>query len=218
LPLAPFTFLEMKRNNAIIRSEYSQIYNKAWLMESIFSGNSFIKSFLTSILIFLAINTCSFSQSRESLVKAGYIEKFTHFVQWPEKTGNNDPANEFILAVIGKNTFGKDLEELFSKTKIKDNQVRIKYITKVEEIKDCMILFISGSEKNNLDKILEYTTGKSILTISDSKGFGKNGVIINMFSEGDYIKYEVNRNTLEKSGLKINSLLLNHAVIISSDN
>jgi hypothetical protein len=156
----------------------------------------------------------SYSQTRESLIKAGYIEKFTHFVQWPENSGNNDPENEFILAVIGKNTFGNDLEELFGKTKLKDNPVRIEYITTIDEIKGCMILFISGSEKNNLDKILKYTTGKSILTISDSKGFGKSGVIINMFSEGDYVKYEVNRSSLEKSGLKINSLLLNHAVVI----
>jgi|WetSurMetagenome_2_1015567.scaffolds.fasta_scaffold47044_2 hypothetical protein len=169
------------------------------------------------ILIFILnglFGHVTYCQSRESLVKAGYIEKFTHFVQWPETSGKNDNANEFILAVIGRNTFGKDLEELFSKIKIKDYPVRIKYITKIEEIKDCMILFISGSEKNDLEKILKYTTGKSILTISDSKGFGKSGVIINMFSEGNYIKYEVNRNTLEKSGLKINSLLLNYAVII----
>jgi hypothetical protein len=186
-------------------------------MENIFSGNNFIKSFLTSFLILLAINICSFSQSRESLVKAGYIEKFTHFVQWPESTGKSDLNDEFILAVIGKNTFGKDLEDLFGKTKIKENPVKIKYITSVDEIKNCLILFISGSEKNNLEKILNYTTGKPILTISDTKGFGLNGVIINMFSEGNYIRYEVNRNTLEKSGLKINSLLLNHAVIINSD-
>jgi hypothetical protein len=186
-------------------------------MENIFSGNNYTKSFLTSFLIILAIYTCSFSQSRESLVKAGYIEKFTHFVQWPESTDKSDLTDEFILTVIGKNTFGKDLEDLFSKTKIKENPVKIKYITSVDEIKNCPILFISGSEKNNLEKILNYTTGKPILTISDSKGFGLNGVIINMFSEGNYIRYEVNRITLEKSGLKINSLLLNHAVIINSE-
>jgi hypothetical protein len=172
---------------------------------------------LSIILIGVMSEKQSFCQSRESLVKAGYIEKFTHFVQWPESTGGSDVTNEFILGVIGKNTFGKDLEELFSKTKIKDNQVKIKYINSVDEIKNCMILFISVSEKNNLEKILNYTTGKPVLTISDTKGFGLNGVIINMFSEGNYIRYEVNRNTLEKSGLKINSLLLNHAVIINSE-
>ena len=173
--------------------------------------------FLTSVFSGVIDVNESYGQSRESLLKAGYIEKFTHFVQWPEISDINGSTNTFTIAVIGKNTFGKDLEELFSRTKVKNNIVKINYISTVDEIDDCMILFISGSEKNNLEKILHFTTGKPILTISDSKGFGVNGVIINMFFEGDYIKYEVNKRTLEKSGLKISSLLLNYAVIIKSD-
>ena len=151
-------------------------------------------------------------QSRESLLKAGYIEKFTHFVQWPDAS-----VDTFRITVIGKNTFGNDLEDLFRKTKVQNNPVKISYISSIEKISDCMILFISGSEKNNLEKILKYTSGKPILTISDSRGFGVTGVIINMFSENEYIKYEVNKLTLEKSGLTISSLLLNYAVIIKSD-
>jgi hypothetical protein len=159
----------------------------------------------------------SFCQTRESLIKAGYIEKFTHFVDWPGPTIQNDSASIFTIAVIGKNIFGEDLGDLFSKTKVKNRHVKIAYISSVDEIQNCRILFISGSEKNNLEKILHYTNGKPILTISDSKGFGANGVIINMFSEGNHILYEVNQSSLEKSGLKINSLLLNYAKIIKSN-
>lgn len=171
---------------------------------------------LTGLLGLIGVNE-SYSQSRESLLKAGYIEKFTHFVQWPDDPNNSISADTFKIAVIGKNTFGSDLDDLFSKTKIKNSLVKISYISSIEEISNCMILFISGSEKSNLEKILRYTSGKPILTISDSKGFGLTGVIINLFSEGGYIKYEINKQTLEKSGLIINSLLLNYAVIIKSD-
>lgn len=173
--------------------------------------------FLIFIIIGVMFEGESFCQSRESLVKAGYIEKFTHFVQWPESSNKSDSTAIFAITVIGENTLGHDLGELFSKTKIRNNKVRISYINSVNELHDCMILFISGSEKNNLDKILRFTTGKPILTISDSKGFGSYGVIINMFNDGNYIRYEINQSTLEKSGLKINSLLLNYAVILKSD-
>jgi hypothetical protein len=173
--------------------------------------------FLILIIIGFMTEEQSFCQLRESLIKAGYIEKFTHFVQWPEKSDKSDSTDTFKIAVIGKNIFGKDLSEIFSKIKVKDNPVKITYISSIDEIDNCMILFISESEKDNLDKILNYTTGRPILTISNSKGFGLNGVIINMFTDGNYIRYEINRNTLEKSGLIINSLLLNYAVIIKSD-
>jgi hypothetical protein len=169
---------------------------------------------LTSVFLGVIDVKETYCQSRESLLKAGYIEKFTHFVQWPDAKDYNVSDDTFSITVIGKNTFGSDLEDLFGKTKVKNNSVKISYISSIEEITNCMILFISSSEKSDLEKILKYTTGKPILTISDSKGFGITGVIINMFSEGGYIKYEINRRTLEKSGLKINSLLLNYAVII----
>jgi len=159
----------------------------------------------------------SFGQSRESLVKAGYIEKFTHFVEWPETSNSSDLKDIFIIALIGNNTFGTDMEDLFMQTKVKNKTVKINYISSTDEIDNCMILFISGSEKNNLDNILKYTTGKPVLTISDTKGFGEKGVILNMFLVGNYVRYEINRQTLDKSGLLINSLLLNYAVIIGSN-
>lgn len=177
--------------------------------------NSFMRLILlTSVFSGVIDVQESLCQSRESLLKAGYIEKFTHFVQWPVAPDSYTSTDTFCITVIGKNTFGSDLEDLFKKTKVKNNPVKVSYISSVEELTNCMILFISGSEKNNLEEILKYTTGKAILTISDSKGFGMAGVIINMFSEGGYIKYEINKRTLEKSGLIINSLLLNYALII----
>jgi hypothetical protein len=172
--------------------------------------------FLIFILTGVLSEKQSFGQTRESLIKAGYIEKFTHFVQWPE-TNNSDSRNTFTIALIGKNTFGSDLEDLFMRTKVKNKTVKINYISSTDEIDNCMILFISGSEKNNLDNILKYTTGKPVLTISDTKGFGEKGVILNMFLVGNYVRYEINRQTLDKSGLLINSLLLNYAVIIGSN-
>jgi hypothetical protein len=155
-----------------------------------------------------------FSQSREILVKAGYIEKFTHFVQWPEDTSNSDIQDKLVIAIIGENTIGDALSAIFSKSRDVRKEVKIIHLTSVDQIVNCMILFISGSEKENIDKILKYTTGKPILTISDSKGFCEKGVIINMFQDENYIHYQINRASLNKSGLIINSILLNYAVII----
>jgi hypothetical protein len=156
----------------------------------------------------------SMGQPRETLVKAGYIEKFTHFVLWPKQNTDEEGKDEFIIAIIGENTIGNALSDVLSKSNSKDKEFKIVYISSVEEINGCMILFISSTEKNNIDKILKFTAGKPILTISDSKGFGEKGVILNMFLDESYIRYEINRSSLDKSGLIINSLLLNYAVII----
>ena len=174
-----------------------------------------IKTFIimTFLLIEMAHVEFSFAQSREYLLKAGFIEKFTHFVEWPE-INNNSSSETFNIAVIGVNKFEHALEEIFSKVKVKNKSAKIAYISSVDEIKDCRILFISGKMDNILDEILNVTTGKPILTISENEGYGEKGALINMLLINDYIRYEINRTTLEKSGLKMSSLLLESAIII----
>jgi hypothetical protein len=175
---------------------------------------------LIVFLIFLSagiiIPDKAIAQLREYLLKTGYIEKFTHFIEWPEIQNDNDST--FKIAVIGENKFGHALEEIFNKVRVKNMTAKVTNISSVDEIKNCMILVISGSiNMNKLEEILHYTTGKQILTISENKGYGKKGVIINMFVADNYIRYEINRKTLELSGLKISSLLLNSAIIINTN-
>jgi nitrogen regulatory protein PII len=159
----------------------------------------------------------TFAQTREYLLKAGYIEKFTHFVEWPGISKTQDPTIAFSIAVIGENKFGSAIEKIFSNVKIGNKKVRIIYISSVDEIKDCNILIISESKRNELDEILNYTAGKPILTIGETSGYGKRGVVINMFIESNHIRYEINRTALDKSGLKISSLLLSSAIIVKTD-
>jgi hypothetical protein len=159
----------------------------------------------------------SFPQSREYTLKAGYIEKFTHFIDWPEISKRSDTSTIFSIAVIGENAYGNAIENIFSKVKVKNKKVRITYISSVDDIDNCQLLIISESEKRALDKIVSYTSGKPILTIGETEGYGKKGVIINMFIDHNHIRYEINRTALEKTGLKISSLLLSSAIIIETD-
>ena len=112
------------------------------------------------LVIEIVYSGYSYAQSREYLLKAGFIEKFTHFIEWP--SSGNDSSETFKIAVIGQNKFGNSLEEIFSKVKIKNKVAEIFYISSIEEINDCMILFISGTMDSKLNEILDYTTGKPV--------------------------------------------------------
>ena len=153
---------------------------------------------LAIILAVMIVTTKTYAQSTEYLLKAGYIEKFTHFIEWPESSNINDSTDAFSISVIGENKYGKAIEKIFSNIKVKNKNVLIKYISSVDEIGKCKILIISESKRNSIDEILSYTKGKPILTIGETKGFGKKGAIINMFIDNNYIRYEINRKALNK--------------------
>ena len=94
---------------------------------------------------------------------------------------------------------------------IKGKKVHIKYIKKIDDISGIHLLFISPTPKKILDKIVDYTKGKPILTISDSRGYAENGVQINFFMQDNNVCFEINNQSAITAGLTINYLLLESA-------
>lgn len=152
-------------------------------------------------------------QTRESMLKAGFVEKFTRFVEWDESRFGADTT--FKIAVIGENDLIVALVQIFMKVKVKDKKVIIKKITSANQLTDHRVLVISGEiPQQEVKSIVAATNGKHVLTIGESKGYGKLGLIINMIVVNDMIRFEVNKGLLERSGLKMSSLLLNSAILI----
>ena len=155
------------------------------------------------------------AQQSEYKIKAVFLEHFTRFIEWPKSSGVADPSTPFIIEVIGENPFGSILDEIYTKQKIKNKKVEIRYISTPDEIADCQILFISNSSRNILPEILSRTRNKPILTVSDTKGFAQKKVLINFYLSGDKIKFEINEEAVHESGLVVSYMLLNLARIVN---
>lgn len=158
------------------------------------------------------------------------------FIEWPAAAfaGADTPV---VVGVIGKDPFGADLDRLQQKT-VNGRRLQIKRFKgalefrgeetpgrrqtdlparqarKVAELKSCHILFISSSEKNFMPLILKPLKGASVLTMSDSDGFAREGGMIRFFDDGDRVQMEINLEAANKAGLKISSKLLSLAKVI----
>lgn len=169
-----------------------------------------IKRIQIIILLLLVFQLNGFSQTTEYMLKAGFLEKFARFTEWP-----NINKTEFKICVLGKNPFKKDLDKMYAKVKIKNLAVKLEYIENINELKNPDILFISSSERSNLSEILNQIKEKPILTVSDTRGFAQKGVIINFYETAQgTIHFEINKSTLSDSGLQMDLMLLQLAKII----
>lgn len=165
------------------------------------------------LMLFCVLHHSVQAQISESEIKAAYIERFTRFIDWPDDFENNT----FKIAVIGENPYNTALDDLFTDTKIKKHSVKLIYTNNLNDIKNVNLVFISGSEKKRINEILKAIGKRPILIISDTKGFCELGTHINMYVDENYIRYEINKEALEKSGLKVTSLLLVSAKIVKSN-
>jgi hypothetical protein len=139
-------------------------------------------------------------------LKAAVLYNFAKFVDWPPGTFPNAEA-PFQFCILGHDPFGKALK-LMESRQIGSRQVRIIKVTTVDAAASCQVVFISESERKRVADTLEFLLGRPILTVGDTPGFGKAGVMINLLLEDDKIVFEVNLRTADRSHVSVSSKLL----------
>ncbi len=153
------------------------------------------------------------AQANEYLLKAGYIEKIIHFIEWPEIQNNNDSI--FKIDVFGDEKFNYALGEIFNKVNAKDKKVKIRTVKNIEDITACQMLVISKIKQGDLNKLLNYVKGKPILTISDSEGFAEAGCFINFYEYENKLRFEINQKSMEDAGFTVDYRLLKVAKVLN---
>ena len=156
------------------------------------------------------------SESSEYLIKAGFIYNFAKLVEWPA-TAFPQPDSPIVIGILGNDPFGATLDRIVADKKISGRVIsvkRVKWSKDFKELKDCNILFISSSEKEHIDSVVEAMKGLPILTIGDAPGFAKRGGIINFTLEDNKVRFEVNVEAAKHADLTISSRLLTLAKIV----
>lgn len=158
---------------------------------------------LLGIIVLLPFKLAAFTEYQ---LKAAFMYNVAKFVKWetPKPPAGNSDIN---LCILGEDPFEESIEVIKSKT-IKQRHLSINNISQKSYLGNCHILFISKSEKNNLDAILKRAAGKSILTISDIDGFSDKGGMIGLAMEANKIKLEINLDNLKKEEIKVSAKLL----------
>ncbi len=156
------------------------------------------------------------SNDQEYSIKAAFIEKFTHFITWPQDKHSTDSSNTFNICVLGNNPFGDKLDTLARLTKIKKLPVKIYYLNHDDDISYCDIAFITRLPANQINAITHKARDSSVLTIADTPGYGEQGVIINFYSKEQFLGFEINRIESDLARFRISSRLLKLANIIET--
>lgn len=176
---------------------------------------------LPAFAIFLSFALAPVSSSadnfdlREYSLKAVFIERFTRFIEWPDEKSPNGQLNPFVLCVADNARLYKLLKEIYQTQKIQNRQVIVGRHDEVENLENCHLLYISEQQNRGLDELLEQTDGHPVLTIADTTGYARHGVMINFFmSHDNKIRFEINEQAIKKSGLYVSYKLLSVAKIV----
>lgn len=181
-----------------------------------------INFFAHSILIMAVLTlfcpqivTADSSSLNEYEIKAAYLYNFAKYVDWPLAVlpRENSPLT---FCVIGQGPINAVTESLSKKT-IKNRQLVIQQLGDIEDLSNCNILFINPVLKASLAKILAAAAHRSILTVSDIKGFAVAGGIIEFVPVDNKIRFAINNRAARQADLKISSHLLRLATTVTEN-
>lgn len=145
-------------------------------------------------------------------LKAVFLLRFGSFMQWP--TATDATPGDFVIGVLGEDPILPALETVVAGETVGGRRVRLVHYHGVHEVRDCEILFISRSRRDNIRHILHRLEGRPILTVSDSEGFTEAGGMVS-FEPGDRrIRLRVNANAVREANITISSKLLRVAEIV----
>ena len=146
-------------------------------------------------------------------IKAAYVFNFAKFVEWPPQTfpTPNAPIN---FCALGRTQTADEMDALMSGKSINGHAVKVRHLTKLDEIKDCQLLYIAAGI-GRPEPLLRALKGCSVLVIGDTPGFAVSGGMIGFVNENGRVLFEVNPGAVEHSHLKISSKLLALARIVS---
>jgi hypothetical protein len=146
-------------------------------------------------------------------VQAVFLFNFAQFVDWPPEVFP-DSQTPLVIGILGKDPFGNFLDETVRGEKVRGRAFRIDRYRRVEDVKDCQILFISRSEAKRLDAILSALEGRPILTVSNGEDFERSGGIIRFILDESKIRLSIDLEAAQAARLTFSSKLLRSAEIV----
>ena len=150
--------------------------------------------------------------SQEFQLKAAFLVNFTRFITWPEQAFS-PLQQELNLCVAGKNPFGSALNSVEHKN-INGHAISIVYAESLRKPQQCHLLYVSSSEKSDLQSLLSHLDHQPVVTISDIPGFVDAGGSIEFVIKEDRLSFIINNSELKQRGIQAGASMLDLATSV----
>jgi uncharacterized protein DUF4154 len=140
-------------------------------------------------------------------VKGAYLYNFLTYIEWPE-TAFGQPAAPFRLCLLGRDPFGKALDDLVRGESVGTHRIVIERLKEDQAVASCHAVFISDLEDERLDAIVRVTEKRSVLLVGESPRLNQlcGGIVFAV--EGERVRFDINLPALTSRGLKVSAKLL----------
>ena len=147
--------------------------------------------------------------------KANLLYNIAKFVEWPDMRAT--PGSPLVFTILGEDDLAGELAGVLSSKSVNGHPVFVRFARRPQDARGSQILYVASSAVPQLEAALAAVDTSAVLTVSDAPGFAAHGGMVGFSTEGDRVRFEVNLDRAERTGLKLSAKLLSLARLVSSD-
>lgn len=150
------------------------------------------------------------SAAPDVAVVAAFLYNFARFTEWPHLPG----GAAIVACVVGNDEIAEALTGIVRGKNIGGHALTVVRSTDGATWGDCQMLFIAGGQTSRAAGGLAGIRRQPVLTASDAKGFSRSGGIVEFYVDAGRMRFVINLDAVERSGLRLSSRLLGLATVI----
>jgi hypothetical protein len=146
------------------------------------------------------------AQPTEDAVKGAFLPKFARYVAWPAAAQPAAGA-PFQLCVIGRDPFGRLLDQAAAGESIDGHGVAIRRLPSAAGADSCHVAFVAGHAPAETGRLLQTLARRPMLTVTDARSGPQRGMI-HFTIMSQRVRFFIDEAAAAERGLSISSRLL----------
>ncbi len=137
-----------------------------------------------------------------------FIYNFMKNIQW------QNVGDKFVVGVYGSDNALKTLKENFKGKRMGSKDVEVIKVNSAADANTCQVIYAPKSNRARIINLIDGTnpSGKLFVTEDD---LTKNGASISFIIQNSKLRFKINKDEIDASGLKISSSLLSMGIVVN---
>ena len=174
-----------------------------------------IRAVALSLLLALAPATAGAAAetASDAAVKAAFIFSFAKFTEWPALA----PGAPIVACVANDDDIASALVTIVRSEAIGGHAIVVWKREDDGAWDGCHVLYVADGAIRRFAAVAPKIRSMPLLTVSAGRGFSQQGGMIELYVESGRLRFAINLDTVERSGLHVSSRLLGLAKVVHDD-
>jgi len=145
-------------------------------------------------------------------LKAAIVLSFLRYSEWP---AGRSAANPITVGVFGRPSFYQVLRRVLDGKSVGNRPIQVVELTAVTDPLCCQVIYLATEKASEINKTLLFVRGAHALTIGETDRFLEAGGAVRLAMADGHMTFQVDLDTVARSGIVISSKLLRYGEIKS---